>query len=385
MIAEVTQKALLLQRALHHSWWQVCGDAAEFLLNRFPSTRTDKTMPMDGDQARPIEILTGGKHSRRQCDREISYYIAPGTPALVHDTKAIGSQLDTLKSSWKVVKGMYREQVKWWSPWTRQCSHSKSYTAFKLQEGISFIDFLGLKGIPRATREESIQCEFDKEITIKLPELPKEMMEKAKKAAASAQPLIAVKHAIEQLEGDGETTVRHVVPEVTVKDTANELGGSVRVLDHDDQVLTADPDTGMLRVQTRKTYKPTAKKDSGKSHGKAIHVVIESTEELDKLWDDAEAYAVKDKAHTTGTEDRYIRMCKAVMKLPHHQHVLYRQWLLEHVRLPDGRAIQTKDLPLERGMCMPPGLRMPKPTGRAWKDCQEEFVNPSFTTELLTG
>jgi hypothetical protein len=383
-IAEVTQKAFLLQRSLHHSWWQVCGDAAEFLLNRFPSTRTDKTMPIDGDQARPIEILTGGKHSRRQCDREISYFVAPGTPALVHDTMAKGSQLDTLKSSWKVAKGMYREQVRWWSPWTRQCSHSKSYTAFKLQEGISFIDFLGLKGLPRAAREESIQCDFDKEITIKLPELPRQLVERAKKAAASTQPLIAVKHAIEQLEGENGAAVQYTMPTVTVKDTTNELGGSVHVLDQDDQVLTADPESGVLRVQEHFAQIPK-KPSSTKSHGKASHVDIEQSAELNKLWDDAEAAAVKGQAHITGTEDRFVRVCKSVFKMPHHQHVLYRQWLLENVRLPDGRAIQEEDLPMERGMCMPPGMRLPLPTGQAWRELKSPSELKEAAIDQING
>jgi hypothetical protein len=56
------------------------------------------------------------------------------------------------------------------------------------------------------------------------------------------------------------------------------------------------------------------------------------------------------------------------MKLPHHQHALYRKWLLENVRIPDGRALQEEDLPMERGMCMPPGINLPRPTGRIWRD-----------------
>jgi hypothetical protein len=410
-IAEVTQKALLLQRALHHSWWQVCGDAAEFLLNRFPSTRTDKTMPIDGDQARPIEILTGGKHSRRQCDRELSYFVAPGTPALVHDTKAKGSQLDNLKSTWKIAKGMYREQVRWWSPWTRQHSHSKSYTAFKLQKGLSFIDFLGLKGLPKAAREESIQCGFDKDVVIKLPELPPELVKQAKKSAASTQPLIAVKHAVEQLESSEDGTVQYAVPEVLVKDAASELGGSVRVFDHEGQELSVNPETGALKTQKHqiqkesenlksglnpetgalKTQKPQIQKglkkptegtqrsrsDSEAQSGNVSHVLIERSAELEELWDKAEADAARNETYTTGTEDRFVRICKTVFKLPHQQHQLCRQWILEHVRLPDGRKIMEDDLPMERGMCMPPGMRLPKPTGSAWR----ALIEPSEKLE----
>jgi hypothetical protein len=382
-IAEVTQKALLLQQALHHSWWQDCGEAAEFLLNRFPTTRTDQTMPIDGDQARPIEILTGGKHSRRQCDRELSYFLAPGTPALVHDTKAKGSQLDALKSTWKIARGMYREQVRFWSPWTRQYAHSKSYTAFKLQRGISFIDFLGLKGLPRAKREESIQCEFDRKIIITLPELPAELIAQAKKASASAQPLLAVKHAVDQLESEERGNVWHAVPEVRVEDTPNELGGSVQVLDHQARELHVESETGNLilfkdksgkinQIRTKKKSNLTENDQKGKSsQGSGLvvsHVMIEHSPEIQLLWDDADANAVESDAHITGTEDRFIRVCKAILKLPHHQHVLYRQWLIENVCVPDGRPIHENDLPIERGICMPPGLRLPKPTGQAWRN-----------------
>jgi hypothetical protein len=403
-IAEVTQKALLLQQALHHSWWQDCGDAAEFLLNRFPTTRTDKTMPIDGDQARPIEILTDGKHSRRQCDREISYFLAPGTPALVHDTKAKGSQLDSLKSTWKVACGMYREQVRFWSPWTRQYAHSKSYTAFKLQKGISFIDFLGLKGLPKAKREESIQCAFDKKVLIKLPELPMELVEAAKKASASAQPLLAVKHAVDQLESEERGNVRFMIPEVRVEDTPNELGGSVQVIDHQGRKLNADPKTGNLVVSEDQNRKSSQDEKSKPNKTKSRHdmtksgqagqesrvsvtdcyVSIErSSTKIRNLWDEAEARAVQSEAHITGTEDRFIRVCKVILKLPHHQHELYRQWLVQNVLMPDGRTIQEDDLPTTRGICMPPDMRLPKPTGQAWRQLLKPAVMRETAIDAL--
>jgi hypothetical protein len=92
--------------------------------------------------------------------------------------------------------------------------------------------------------------------------------------------------------------------------------------------------------------------------------LIEHSEEL---WDNAEAEAAKGEAYCTGTEDRFVRICKTEHKLPHQQHDLYRQWLIANVRMPDGRSIQEEDLPTERGMCMPPGMVLPKPTGEAWR------------------
>ena len=105
---------------------------------------TSCSMPKDGDQARPIEVLTNGLQSRRQCDREISYFLAPGTPVLCHDPSVKGSQLKA-KSTWKVAVGMQDEQAVLWSPYTRMTSRSKSWTAFKLESGLSYTKFLKLQ------------------------------------------------------------------------------------------------------------------------------------------------------------------------------------------------------------------------------------------------
>jgi len=123
-IIEVTMKCLLLERDLQLGWWRHCAEAAKFLLNRFPVLSQLSTMPKDGDQARPIEVLTNGLHSRRKCDREISYFLAPGTSVLCHDPSVKGSQLKA-KSTWKVAIGMQDEQAVLWSPYTRMTSRSK--------------------------------------------------------------------------------------------------------------------------------------------------------------------------------------------------------------------------------------------------------------------
>jgi hypothetical protein len=45
--------------------------------------------------------------------------------------------------------------------------------------------------------------------------------------------------------------------------------------------------------------------------------------------------------------------------------------------MPDGRATQEKDLPITKGFCMPPGIRLPKPTGQAWR----QLINPAIVKE----
>ena len=71
-------------------------------------------MPKDGDQARPIEVLTNGLQSRRQCDRGISYFLAPGVPVLCHDPSVKGGQLEA-KSTWEVTIGMQDEHAVLWT------------------------------------------------------------------------------------------------------------------------------------------------------------------------------------------------------------------------------------------------------------------------------
>ena len=71
---EKTTKAVLLQQNLPPNHWQVASDAVEFLLLRFPTIAADTTASIDGDTARPLEKLMMGAYSRRQIDRELSYF-----------------------------------------------------------------------------------------------------------------------------------------------------------------------------------------------------------------------------------------------------------------------------------------------------------------------
>mgnify|MGYP001200948788 FL=1 len=95
-IIEVVTKSLLAQRNLPVGWRQKCTTSAKFLLNRFPVTSDDVAFPLDGDAVRPLEILTRFWYSRRQIDRELSYYIGPGELCIVGGStnkRAVGGNL----------------------------------------------------------------------------------------------------------------------------------------------------------------------------------------------------------------------------------------------------------------------------------------------------
>ena len=98
--------------------------------------------PPDGDKVRPLELLTRGYLSRREIDRQLSYFVVIGTPALVHDPVK-GSSLQP-KTRWGDAWGMYRDQPTWKCPYTGAVFRSKSYSAYRLRDGLNYFQFLKL-------------------------------------------------------------------------------------------------------------------------------------------------------------------------------------------------------------------------------------------------
>ena len=196
-------------------------------------------MPNDGDQARPIEVLTNGLQSRRQCDREISYILAPGTPVLCHGPSAKGSQLKA-ESTWKVAIGMQDEQAVLRSPYTRMASRSKSWTAFKLESGLRCTKFPKLQPEPQSKRQAQIASDLCKKVVIKLPEFSDMDISSAQRPS-SRQPLIAVKFSIEP-----QPNLLTVTYGVDKGASPTELAGSVVVQNEKGQEMETDLSNGQL-------------------------------------------------------------------------------------------------------------------------------------------
>lgn len=171
-IAECVIKSLLMERNLPPNWWSRAAADAEFLLNRFPPISTDAAIPIDGDRYRPIELFTDGFYSRRQCDRELNYYVPVGTPCLVHDTRVKGSGLAP-KVRWGVACGMQRETPYFVCPFLKTKFHGKSYTAYKLRAGLNYAQFLGLPSLESTQRSLVIpgDLEIDERIVLQLPKM----------------------------------------------------------------------------------------------------------------------------------------------------------------------------------------------------------------------
>ena len=225
-IMEVTVKAMLLERYLPHSWWRYCAEPVVSLLNRFPILSQLSTMPADGDQARPLEVVTKGQYSRRQIYRELSYFVAVGTPVLVNDPQVKGSQV-TSKSSWWVVQGMYREQLVLWSPFTHAVRKSESYTAFKLARGLSYNKLLSLNEAPPTKRQTHIPTDFDEKLIVKVQRLPDALKVTDQQSSYGAVPLVTVHNAVKDFN-------------------AGESGGSVIVFDEPGCQLSLDKANGQL-------------------------------------------------------------------------------------------------------------------------------------------
>ena len=167
---EIVIKQILMANNLPPSYWQAAAADAEWLLNRFPVASDDVAIPMDGDRSRPLEMITRGYYSRRQIDRELGYYCAVGTPCLVHNAKVKGSSLEP-KVRWGIAMGMYREQVWFMCPFSKSRFKSKSYSAYRLKEGMNWSQFLGLG--PIANTKKAMALPEDSEppmgTLIKLP------------------------------------------------------------------------------------------------------------------------------------------------------------------------------------------------------------------------
>ena len=80
---------------------------AELPLNRFPVSSDLVSVPIDGDRARPLELLTKGFYSRRQIEKELPYFVPLGTPCLVQTTEKRSSLKP--KTMWGIAIGCYKE------------------------------------------------------------------------------------------------------------------------------------------------------------------------------------------------------------------------------------------------------------------------------------
>jgi hypothetical protein len=88
-----------------------------------------------------MEQITLGRHSRRQIDKELTYYVQAGKLAMVHCPKVKSAMLKP-RTRWGVSWGHYREQTMWRCPYTGSEWRSKSFTVMDTPDETNYIQFL---------------------------------------------------------------------------------------------------------------------------------------------------------------------------------------------------------------------------------------------------
>ena len=114
---------------------------------------------------------------------------------MVHDPKVNNSQL-TPNASWWVVRGIYREQLILWSPFTHAIRKPKSYTSFRLVRGLSYQRFLSINEAPSTKRQKQIPAEFIEKLVIKMKRLPDSLREKAQQSSYGTTPIVTVQQSV---------------------------------------------------------------------------------------------------------------------------------------------------------------------------------------------
>ena len=270
-IKEPKVKAALMQLNLSPQYWQKKSKELNWLMARFPVQSQSAKIPSDGDRMRPLEHATQGYVSRRQIDRELYYFVPIGTPCLVHDEKAKGSQLphssgDGCKSQWMIADGMYREQVLFWNPRTNRTIKSKSYTTFALRRGMNFTQLIGVKIPKESELTRPLPSHFTEKITIKLPPM-KDDIETERIEHPLGEPIQAVKH----LNVDNQSA-----PIVTQTKMRDGLRGSVHFEEYSGKPMKVNEQNGTIELENDDNSKVNGRHVGGDTEVKLLIAISEA-------------------------------------------------------------------------------------------------------------
>ena len=167
-IVEAGIQSLLYEKNLPPSWWQRAANDVMFLANRFPPYSTDASVPINGEQPAPIELLFHNFIPRSQVYSELDNYVAVGTPALCHKPSVKSSDLEP-KVKWGIAIGQRGKLTRWMCPFTNSRFKSRSFTAFTLKSGLNWSQFLGLGDISPSAQSRMLPQDEDTQWTIELP------------------------------------------------------------------------------------------------------------------------------------------------------------------------------------------------------------------------
>jgi hypothetical protein len=231
---EVTILAILIQENLPKSHWEAASRSALFLRRRLPTVAKSRAASKDGDCVRPMEALSHGKHSRRQIDKELTYFCQAGKLAMVHCPKVKGSSLEP-RVRWGVAWDHYRDQTIFRCPYTGHTFKSKSFTVIEMPASTNYIQFLRIEGSREqkamAKKAMPILGDHTEKVDIFLPE------------PSTPGNRGLPKNPIVRLRTSNEEGVQYSPPggvEEAKQIPPNSEGGEVHIFTHDGkEVLTA--------------------------------------------------------------------------------------------------------------------------------------------------
>ena len=143
-IVEHVAKGIQYERGLPATDHHLAMLAAVWLLNRFPTKASLARDSVDGDSARPIEMITYGQHSRRTINRELACFVMPGSLVFVHNAKAKGSNFSIPKVVIRIAKHMDGHQLVCFEPKTGIEMKTDSYTLVNPGSRVHWRDNLGV-------------------------------------------------------------------------------------------------------------------------------------------------------------------------------------------------------------------------------------------------
>ena len=398
-IWECLVKSILMQQNLPPEAWEAAGEDAIFLCNRAAPYRSQLNLSQTGDQSSPIELFTAEGISRMQVYTELSYYCQVGTPCLVHDPKVHGSTLAP-KSAWWIAWGMEGSNVRFKDPRKNVFKISKSYTSFRLRNGLNYAQWLGLGDIPSTKAAAAIRDPGlkDEGYVIDLTAFAEKYYKTGKVKPIGPAVLDYTLHG--EAPDGAEPTV--------IKTSAPGLRGTVDIIQpgtegaEGSEGLHVEPDNDHPDVDTpeesEKLATPSADYSLSADHDPTDSLVVDIEGTLGNAtqWQDADkrqelkaSKKVRSKGKVTGPTDRLESFARRTLGIAHKYVQCYIDWLLSHPYYINVDGVEARmDLEVKDGLEMgkkgvpylPPYRFMPYPAGKRW----DEFVIEKDNNKLVS-
>ena len=167
-------KSVMLNTNLPPIFVEECGNQARDIRNLVPLVRDINSR--DNDAVLPLEAITVGRVSRRECYRRLHHLVPVGTPCLIENKRVINSNIAKTRAKWVVAMRMEKDLPIFMCPWTRATYRSKDYLEFHLPVGTNFFSFFKLEQPKASKMGRKIAERHDgATVTIKIDDLARKL------------------------------------------------------------------------------------------------------------------------------------------------------------------------------------------------------------------